>query len=59
MLEHDWLPPTFDQLDESFRVLFKIYDTISVKLAEAILIKTERPNINVKYSNMDNFVKLF
>ena len=57
-LEHDKLPPKFDQLKDSFRVLYKSYDTISVKLAEAILIKTERPYINVKYSNMSNFVKL-
>ena len=58
MLELDKLTPKFDQLKQSFLVFYKSHETISVKLGAAILIETERPNLNVRYSNMCNFLKL-
>ena len=57
-MDHDKIPPTYDSLKDMFKVVYQSPDTRNVKIAEAILIKTERPIINIKYSELIDFLKL-
>ena len=41
------------------KFVYQSPDTRNFKIAEAILIKTERPFINKKYSEMIDFLDLF
>ena len=45
-IDHDKSPPTYDSLKDMFKVIYQSPDTRNVKIAETILIKTERPIIN-------------
>ena len=56
---HDERPPARDELIKYFRILYRSSDLMSVKIAEAILIKNDRPIINTKYNELYDFLKLF
>ena len=57
--DHSMLPPNFDVLKNHFEIFYSNYSTISLKIAEAIKIKSELPFINVKYNELYDFLKLF
>ena len=42
-----------------FEVIYQSLDTRNIKIAKAILIKTERPIININYCEFIDFLKLF
>ena len=48
-----------DQLIPHFAVVYSSTESIKIKIAEALLIKKERPYINVKYDNSYNLLNLF
>ena len=52
---HEKLPPKFDEFVKSFQILFSCNDILSIKIAEAILIKNNKPIINVKYNELYDF----
>ena len=56
---HDKLPPKFDDFIKNFSIIFSSSDVLSLKIAEAILIKTDKPLINIKYNELYDFLKLF
>ena len=56
---HDDIPPKFDEFLESFTIVYKGTNMLSVKIAEAIFIKHYKPIINVKYNELYDFLGLF
>ena len=56
---HNDIPPKFSNFIESFTIIYKGNDILPVKIAEAILIKHEKPVINVKYNELYDFLRLF
>ena len=59
MYEHDELPPPISNFVDCFEILFASEDVRSLKIFEAILIKSEKPIINVKYNELYDFLQLF
>ena len=57
--EHDKLPPKLTDFIENFNILHADHDTLNLRIAEAILIKNDKPVINVKYNELYDFLKLF
>ena len=57
--DHNELPPQFDVLSNQFEIVFNSTEILNVKIAEAILIKSKNPYINVKYNELYDFLKLF
>ena len=57
--DHDESPTKYDVLKDCFSIIYKIQDTTSVKIAEAVMIKNLCPLINVEYSDTTNLLKLF
>ena len=43
---HDDMPPKYADLIQYFTIIYKCNDILSVKIAEAILIKNDKPIIN-------------
>ena len=56
---HNNRPPLPDQLIKYFKVLYRSSELLSVKIAEAILIKNDHPIINTKYNELYDFLNLF
>ena len=44
---------------EQFKILASYHDKVKLRLAEAILIRDEKPDINVKFNEMSNFINLY
>ena len=60
MEEHDDAPPLTEGHIKSFIIIYSSQgDLMSVKIAEAILIKNNRPLINVKYNELYDFLRLY
>ena len=57
--DHDMLPPCYDELRGLFKVVFSSNELQTLKIVEAILIKSVRPYINVKYNELYDVLKLF
>ena len=57
--DHNESPPKFDQFSKNFTILFRNDDVLKLKIAEAILIKNDKPFINVKFNQLYDFLKLF
>ena len=51
--------PTYDSLKDMFKVIYQSSETRIVKIAETILFKADLPIINIKYSELIDFPKLF
>ena len=51
--------PLVEDLLKSFSIAHSTEDLLSIKIAEAILIKNLKPQINVKYNELFDFLKLF
>ena len=58
-LDHDMLPPCYDELKGLFKIVFSSNELQTLKIVEAILIKSVRPFINVKYNELYDMLKLF
>ena len=58
-ITHDDLPPKYEDLIKCFSIIFKSNDILSVKIAEAILIKNDKPIINIKYNELYDFLNLY
>ena len=56
---HNDLPPNYPDLIECFSIIFQSHDILSVKISEAILIKNDKPVINIKYNELYDFLNLF
>ena len=56
---HNDIPPKFDTFLDYFNIIYSSSDLLSVKITEAILIKAEKPVINVKYNEFFDFLRLF
>ena len=56
---HNEVPPKFDTFFNSFKIIFSCNDLLSIKIAEAIFIKSVKPIINVKYNEFYDFLRLF
>ena len=56
---HNNRPPFSNELIRSFTILYRSGDLMSVKIAEAIAIKNDRPIINTKYDELYDFLRLF
>ena len=60
MDEHNDAPPLTNELVKSFNIIYSSHgDLMSVKIAEAILIKNNRPQINIKYNELYDFLRLY
>ena len=60
MDEHNDAPPLTNELVKSFSIIYSSHgDLMSVKIAEAILIKNNRPLINIKYNELYDFLRLY
>ena len=56
---HNDRPPFSNVLMSSFKIIYRSGDLMSVKIAEAIAIKNDRPIINTKYDELYDFLRLF
>merc|ERR1712098_495993 len=56
---HDDMPPKYADLIQYFTIIYKCNDILSVKIAEAILIKNDKPIINIKYNELYDFLNLY
>ena len=56
---HNNMPPKFNELIQCFSIIFSHNDILSIKIAESILIKNDKPVINVKYNELYDFLNLF
>ena len=60
MFDHDKVPPqSFDEFSKSFTIIFSSENIRTVKIVEAIKIKSEKPVINVKFNELYDFLQLF
>ena len=59
MYDHDKLPPRLDEFSSCFEVIFGSESVRNLKIVEAILIKTSKPQINVKFNQLYDFLKLY
>ena len=59
MIDHDKLPPPISGFVECFEVLYSSGCVRNLKIVEAINIKSEKPEINVKYNELFDFLHLF
>ena len=57
--DHDKLPPCYDELKGLFKIEFSSNELQTLKVVEAIQIKSVRPYINVKYNELYDVLKLF
>ena len=57
--DHDISVPIFDEFSKCFDVVFSSNETIRIKIVEALMIKTYRTYINVKYDVLNTLLKLF
>ena len=53
------MPPKFNELIQCFSIIFSHNDILCIRIAEAILIKNDKPVINVKYNELYDFLNLF
>ena len=53
------MPPKFDELIQCFSIIFSHNDILCIRIAEAILIKNDKPVINVKYNELYGFLNQF
>ena len=58
-LDHNKDVPHINDLISHFSVVFSSSETIKLKIAEAITIKSERPFINVKHDVLYDLLRLF
>ena len=56
---HNDMPPKYDEFMKCFKIIFSHNDILNVQIAEAILIKNDKPIINVKYNELYDFLNLF
>ena len=56
---HNDMPPKFVDFINCFTILYKDNDILSVKIAEAIMIKNDKPIINIKYNELYDFLNLY
>ena len=52
------LPSEFQKLSQNFSSIHSDFNPITLRISEAILIKTRNPFINVKYNELYDFLKL-
>ena len=57
--DHDADIPSLNDFVGCFEVVFSSCCTRNLKIAEAILIKSKKPDINVKYNELYDFLQLF
>ena len=57
--DHDKLLPKLDIFRQNFEIIYADHDVLNLKIAEAILIKNDKPVINVKYNELYDFLKLY
>ena len=44
---------------ENFNIIYQSNNEYDIRIAEAILIKKEMPDINIKYGEISNYIKIF
>ena len=44
---------------ENFTIIYQSNNEYDIRIAEAILIKKEMPDINIKYGEISNYIKIF
>ena len=60
MNDHDILPPSdLNVFSSCFEVVFRSECVRNLKIVEAVLIKTTKPHINVKYNQLYDFLQLY
>ena len=60
MFERDKIPlQSLDEFSKSFTIVFSSENIRIVKIVEAIKIKSEKLEINVKFNESNNFLQLF
>lgn len=57
--DHNRPVPDKEILSNNFTCVISYSSTIDLKIAEAIIIRDERPYINVKYNELSNFLNLY
>ena len=53
------LPPPHSVMINNFEIVHSAINPIDLKILEAIVIKAEKPIINVKYNELYNILNLF
>ena len=53
------LPPHFELFQKDFKILYQFSEPLTLRIAEAIYIKNNKPFINVKYNELYDFLGLF
>ena len=59
MCEHNRLPPAMSQFSQCFEIVYSSEYVKTLKIVEAILIKSKNPPINVKYNELYDFLQLY
>ena len=59
MHEHDMLPTSNSNFAECFEIVFSSENVRNLKIVEAIKIKSEKPQINVKFNEFYDSLQLF
>ena len=57
--DHSVEIPNFDDFAQCFNIVFSSSSVISLKIVEAILIKSDKPPINVKFNELYDFLQLY
>ena len=55
MYDHDRLPPPFDDFVKKIEILFSSENVRTLKIIEAVLIKSQKPQIKVKFNELYDF----
>ena len=59
MYDHDTMPPKLPEFNNCFKIIYSSEHVINLKIVEAILIKSEKPIINVKFNELYDFLQLY
>ena len=59
MHDHDKLPPPLSEFKNSFKIIFSAEHVVNLKIVEAILIKSEKPIINIKFNELYDLLQLY
>ena len=57
--DHNLSPPPLNEFLRCFDVIFSSNDIRHLRIAEAILIKSSKPPINVKFNELYDFLQLY
>ena len=58
-MDHDLLTPKLENPISNSEVIYSNHELIPLKIGDAVLFKTHKPIINMKYNEISDFLSLF